>query len=138
MEKILITVLLSLLPLTNISHPHEGDPFTTYIKEKLIDFGFLDITTGINDKNTQEAIKTFQKKVGLVVDGMVGNETFPKLLLGESAYLPTPNTTLPPTPTTTLSILDTEAPVWDVDSTPYPSEIGTRFKLNIPFQTFCA
>lgn len=135
MEKILITVLLSLLPLTNISHPHEGDPFTTYIQEKLIDFGFLDITTGINDKNTQEAIKTFQKKVGLVVDGMVGNETFPKLLLGESAYLPTPNTTLPPTPTTTLSILDTEAPVWDVDSTPYPSEIGTRFKLNIPSVT---
>ena len=135
MGKIFITLLISLLPLNNISHPYEVDPYTTYIQEKLIDLGLLDIATGINDKNTQEAIKTFQKKVGLVVDGMVGNETFPKLLLGESAYLPTPNTTLPPTPTTTLSILDTEAPVWDVDSPTYPSEIGTRFKLNIPLVT---
>ena len=135
MGKIFITLLISILPLNNISHPYEVDPYTTYIQEKLIDLGLLDIATGINDKNTQEAIKTFQKKVGLVVDGMVGYETFPKLLLGESAYLPTPNTTLPPTPTTTLSILDTEAPVWDVDSTPYPSEIGTRFKLNIPSVT---
>ena len=135
MGKIFITLLISILPLNNISHPYEVDPYTTYIQGKLIDLGLLDIATGINDKNTQEAIKTFQKKVGLVVDGMVGNETFPKLLLGESAYLPTPNTTLPPTPTTTLSILDTEAPVWDVDSTPYPSEIGTRFKLNIPSVT---
>lgn len=135
MGKIFITLLISILPLDNISHPHEVDPYTTYIQEKLIDLGLLDIATGINDKSTQEAIKTFQKKAGLVVDAMVGNETFPKLLLGESAYLPTPNTTLPPTPTTTLSILDTEAPVWDVDSTPYPSEIGTRFKINIPSVT---
>ena len=135
MGKIFITLLISILPLNNISHPHEVDPYTTYIQEKLIDLGLLDIATGINDKSTQEAIKTFQKKAGLVVDAMVGNETFPKLLLGESAYLPTPNTTLPPTPTTTLSILDTEAPVWDVDFTPYPSEIGTRFKINIPSVT---
>ncbi len=135
MGKIFITLLISILPLNNISHPHEVDPYTTYIQEKLIDLGLLDIATGINDKSTQEAIKTFQKKAGLVVDAMAGNETFPKLLLGESAYLPTPNTTLPPTPTTTLSILDTEAPVWDVDFTPYPSEIGTRFKINIPSVT---
>ena len=135
MGKIFITLLISILPLNNISHPYEVDPFTTYIQEKLIDLGLLDRATGINDKNTQEAIKTFQKKAGLVVDAMVGDETFPKLLLGESAYLSTPNTTLPPTPTTTISILDTEAPVWDVDSTPYPSEIGTRFKLNIPSVT---
>ncbi|MDC0051938.1 SBBP repeat-containing protein, partial [Acidimicrobiaceae bacterium] len=135
MGKIFITLLISILPLNNISHPYEVDPYTTYIQEKLIDLGLLDIATGINDKNTQEAIKTFQKKVGLVVDGMVGYETFPKLLLGESAYLPTPNTTLPPVPTTTLSILDTVSPVWDVDSSPYASEIGTLFNLNIPSVT---
>lgn len=135
MGKIFITLLISILPLNNISHPYEVDPYTTYIQEKLIDLGLLDIATGINDKNTQEAIKTFQKKVGLVVDGMVGYETFPKLLLGESSYLPTPNTTLPPTPTTTLSILDTVSPVWDVDSSPYASEIGTLFNLNIPSVT---
>ena len=135
MEKILITALISILPLTNISHPHEEDPYTTYIQEKLIDLGYLDITTGINDKNTQEAIKTFQEKAGLVVDGMVGDETFSKLLLGESTYLSSLNTTLQPTSSTSPLSLDTVSPVWDVDSSPYASEIGTLFNLNIPLVT---
>ena len=135
MEKILITALISILPLANISHPHEEDPYTTYIQEKLIDLGYLDITTGINDKNTQEAIKTFQEKAGLVVDGMVGDETFSKLLLGESSYLSSLNTTLQPTSSTSTLSLDTVSPVWDVDSSPYASEIGTLFNLNIPSVT---
>ena len=135
MGKILITALISILPLTNISHPHEEDPYTTYIQEKLIDLGYLDITTGINDKNTQEAIKTFQEKAGLVVDGMVGDETFSKLLLGESSYLSSLNTTLQPTSSTSPLSLDTVSPVWDVDSSPYASEIGTLFNLNIPSVT---
>ena len=135
MEKILITALISILPFNNISHPHEEDPYTTYIQEKLIDLGYLDITTGINDKNTQEAIKTFQEKAGLVVDGMVGDETFSKLLLGESSYLSSLNTTLQPTSSTSPLSLDTVSPVWDVDSSPYASEIGTLFNLNIPSVT---
>ena len=135
MEKILITALISILPLANISHPQEEDPYTTYIQEKLIDLGYLDITTGINDKNTQEAIKTFQEKAGLVVDGMVGDETFSKLLLGESSYLSSLNTTLQPTSSTSPLSLDTVSPVWDVDSSPYASEIGTLFNLNIPSVT---
>ena len=134
MEKIIITALISILPLANISHPHEEDPYTTYIQEKLIDLGYLDITTGINDKNTQEAIKTFQEKAGLVVDGMVGDDTFSKLLLEESSYLSSINRTLQPTPTTTLG-LDTENPIWDEDSPPYASEIGSLFNLNIPSVT---
>ena len=135
MEKIIITAFISILPLANISHPHEEDPYTTYIQEKLIDLGYLDITTGINDKNTQEAIKTFQEKAGLVVDGMVGDETFSKLLLGESSYLSSLNTTLQPTSSTSPLSLDTVSPVWDVDSPPYASEIGTLFNLNIPSVT---
>ena len=135
MEKFIITALISILPLANISHPHEEDPYTTYIQEKLIDLGYLDITTGINDKNTQEAIKTFQEKAGLVVDGMVGDETFSKLLLGESSYLSSLNTTLQPTSSTSPLSLDTVSPVWDVDSIPYASEIGTLFNLNIPSVT---
>ena len=103
MDKILITALLLLLPLNNISHPHEEDPYTTYIQEKLIDLGFLDTATGINDKNTQEAIKIFQEKAGLVVDGMVGNLTFPKLLLGEKAY------------SSSLMNKDNNPPVWSSD-----------------------
>ena len=135
MEKLIITALISILPLANISHPHEEDPYTTYIQEILIDLGYLDITTGINDKNTQEAIKTFQEKAGLVVDGMVGNETFSKLLLEESSYLSSLNTTLQPTSSTSPLSLDTLSPVWDVDSSPYASEIGTLFNLNIPSVT---
>ena len=117
-----------------MSHPHEEDPFTAYIQEKLIDLGLLDIATGINDKNTQEAIKTFQEKAGLVVDGMVGDNTFSKLLLGENSYLSSLNTTTSPTVITT-SGLDTEAPIWDEDSPPYASEIGSLFNLNIPSVT---
>ena len=126
--------LLITIPFSNISHPHEEDPYTTYIQEKLIDLGFLDIATGINDKTTQEAIKTFQEKSGLVVDGMVGDDTFSKLLLGESAFLSSPNTSLPSsvTTTTTTTGSDTEAPIWDEDSPPYASEIGSLFNLNIP------
>ena len=98
-----MTAFLLILPLTNISHPHEEDPYTTYIQEKLIDLGFLDTATGINDKNTQEAIKIFQEKAGLVVDGMVGNLTFPKLLLGEKAY------------SSSLMNKDNNPPVWSSD-----------------------
>ena len=137
MQSFIASFLLITIPFSIISHPHEEDPYTTYIQEKLIDLGFLDITTGINDKNTQEAIKTFQEKAGLVIDGMVGDETFSKLLLGENAYLSSPNTTPSSTvtTTTTTSGLDTEAPIWDKDSPPYASEIGSLFNLNIPSVT---
>ncbi len=136
MEKILITALLSLFPLVNISHPHEGDPFTTYVQEILVDLGLLETTTGIYDKTSQDALKAFQEKAGLVVDGKVGKNTLSKLRLGENAFLVSPNTTLQQTTTTTVqSGLDTEPPVWDVDSPPYPSNIGSLFNLNIPSVT---
>ena len=137
MQSFIASFLLITIPFSNISHPHEEDPYTTYIQEKLIDLGFLDTANGLNDKTTQEAIKTFQEKAGLVVDGMVGDDTFSKLLLGENAYLSSPNTTLPSSviTSTTTSGLDTEAPIWDEDSPPYASEIGSLFNLNIPSVT---
>ena len=75
MGKILITVLISILPLNNISHPHEEDPFTTYIQEKLIELGYLDVANGMNDIKTQSAIKLFQSNSDIFVDGMVGDES---------------------------------------------------------------
>ena len=135
MQFLITSFLLITIPFSNISHPHEEDPYTTYIQEKLIDLGFLDIATGVNDKTTQEAIKTFQEKSGLVVDGMVGDDTFSKLLLGENAYLSSPNMTTPSTVNTTSTGLDTEVPIWDEDSPPYASEIGSLFNLNIPSVT---
>jgi len=114
------------------------DPFTVYIQEKLIALGLLEgEPTGINNQATQQAIKTFQEKAGLVVDGLVGDNTFPKLLLGESAYLQTsPTTTVPVTTTTTVPTgPDTKAPVWDEEQPPYASEIGSLFNLNMPSVT---
>jgi len=114
------------------------DPFTIYIQGKLIALGLLEgEPTGRNDQATQQAIKAFQEKAGLDVDGMVGVNTFPKLLLGESAYLQTsPATTVPVTTTTTVPTgPDIEPPVWDEEQPPYASEIGTLFNLNMPSVT---
>ena len=136
MGKIIISALLSILPLVNISHPHEGDPFTTFVQEILVDLGILEATSGIYDQESQNAVKIFQEKAGLVVGGIVGKNTLSKLRLRESAYLVSPNTTLQQiTTTTNPSGLDTEPPVWDVDSPPYPSNIGTLFNLNMPAVT---
>ena len=79
------------------------DPFTVMIQEKLINLGLLNtLATGVNDKKTQEAIMSFQEKAGLKkIDGMVGPETFSKLLLGKAAY----TTTASPTS-------DSKAPIW--------------------------
>jgi peptidoglycan hydrolase-like protein with peptidoglycan-binding domain len=114
------------------------DPFTVYIQEKLIALGLLEgEPTGINDQATQQAIKTFQEKAGLVVDGLVGDNTFSKLLFGESAYLQTsPTTTVPLTPSTTVPTgPDIEPPVWDKTQPPFGSEIGSLFNLNMPSVT---
>ena len=132
MGKILITALISILPFNDISHPHEEDPFTTYIQEKLIELGYLDVVTGVNDKTTQAAIKLFQTRSGLVVDGMVGDETFSKLMLGREAF----NTSSSNISTSSeATVVDDKPPVWDIESPPYASEIGTLFNLNLPSVT---
>ena len=79
------------------------DPFTVMVQEKLINLGLLNTSaTGVNDKKTQEAIMSFQEKAGLKkIDGMVGPETFSKLLLGKAAYTTTASTTS-----------DSKAPMW--------------------------
>ena len=132
MGKILITALISILPFNDISHPHEEDPFTTYIQEKLIELGYLDLVTGVNDKTTQAAIKLFQSRSGLVVDGMVGDETFSKLMLSREAF----NTSSSNISTSSkATVVDDKPPVWDTESPPYASEIGTLFNLNLPSVT---
>ena len=130
MEKILITALFSIIPFTSISHPHEPDPFTTYIQEKLIELGYLDVSTGVNDKTTQSAIKLFQSRSGLVVDGMVGDETFTQLMLSEKSSKI--DEVIISNTQDIASSQDIESPKWDTESPPYASEIGTLFNLNLP------
>ena len=134
MGKIIISTLISILPFTQLSHPHEEDPFTTYIQEKLIELGYLEVANGVNDKTSQSAIKLFQEKFGLIVDGMVGEQTFTKLLLAEAAYQ-TPETTSKQIEETNSPTIDTLAPVWDEEQPPYASEIGSLFNLNMPAVT---
>ena len=132
MGKILITALISILPFNNISHPHEGDPYTTYIQEKLIELGYLDVVTGVNDKTTQAAIKLFQTRSGLLVDGMVGDETFSKLMLSREAFIASSSNV---STSSEATVVDDQPPVWDIESPPYASEIGTLFNLNLPSVT---
>ena len=122
--------MFSIIPFTSIAHPHEPDPFTTYIQEKLIELGYLDVSTGVNDKTTQSAIKLFQSRSGLVVDGMVGDETFTQLMLSEKSSK-NDEVIISNTQDITSS-QDIESPKWDTESPPYASEIGTLFNLNLP------
>lgn len=56
------------------------------IQQKLIALGLLKITnpTGVFGEKTKAAVEEFQKKNGLTVDGIVGKNTYPKLMGGAS------------------------------------------------------
>ena len=107
MKKLAVTLSLFLVlqATTVLANEIDRDPFTTFVQEILIDLGLLDTpATGVNDKATQKAIMSFQEKAGLEkIDGIVGGETFPKLLQGETAY------------TTTTTFVDTHPPQWAED-----------------------
>ena len=102
---VFLSIVLLLQTTTVLANEIDRDPFTTFVQEILIDLDLLDTpATGVNDKATQKAIMSFQEKAGLEkIDGIVGDETFPKLLQGETAY------------TTTTTFIDTHPPKWAED-----------------------
>ena len=107
--------LLSLKEQVVVASEAIKDSFTVMVQEKLIDLGLLSTpATGVNDKVTQEAIMSFQEKAGLEIDGMVGSETLPKLLLGEAAYT-----------TTATSTSNASGPVWGDDQLQFMRVNGT-------------
>ena len=53
------------------------------MQEILFELGCLDKVTGVNDYHSIEAIKAFQKKAEIKVDGLIGKETFEKIMLRE-------------------------------------------------------
>ena len=107
MKKLAVTLSLFLVlqATTVLANEIDKDSFTVFVQEILIDLELLDTpATGVNDKATQKAIMSFQEKAGLEkIDGIVGGETFPKLLQGETAY------------TTTTTFIDTHPPEWAED-----------------------
>jgi hypothetical protein len=110
-----VSSLLSLKEQVVVASETIKDSFTVMVQEKLMDLGLLSgPATGVNDKSTQQAIKSFQEKAGLEVDGMVGPKTLPKLLLGEAAY------------TTTASLsTNSNSPVWRDDQLKFMRVNGT-------------
>ena len=58
------------------------------VQKKLSDLGLYDgEIDGLNGSKTNKAIKTFQSKAGLVVDGILGPKTLNALNEGENAYV---------------------------------------------------
>ena len=110
-----VSSLLSLKEQVVVASETIKDSFTVMVQEKLMDLGLLSgPATGVNDKSTEQAIKSFQEKAGLEVDGMVGPKTLPKLLLGEAEY------------TTTASLTaHSDGPVWRDDQLQFMRVNGT-------------
>ena len=105
-----VSSLLSLKEQVVVASEAIKDSFTVMVQEKLMDLGLLSgPVTGVNDKSTQQAIKSFQEKAGLEVDGMVGPKTLPKLLLGETAYIESS------ADLQTADFSDIEGPKWSQD-----------------------
>ena len=76
-------ITISSLHYSTLAHEPEegGDYFTLHMQEILFELGCLDKVTGVNDYHSVEAIKTFQKKAEIKVDGLIGKETFEKIML---------------------------------------------------------
>ena len=78
-------ITVSSLHYSSLAHEPEegGDYFTLHMQEILFELGCLDKVTGVNDYHSIEAIKAFQKKAEIKVDGLIGKETFEKIMLRE-------------------------------------------------------
>ena len=78
-------ITISSLHYSTLAHEPEegGDYFTLHMQEILFELGCLDKVTGVNDYHSIEAIKVFQKKAEIKVDGLIGKETFEKIMLRE-------------------------------------------------------
>ena len=82
-----LSIFITFISLHYSSLAHEpeegGDYFTLHMQEILFELGCLDKVTGVNDYHSIEAIKAFQKKAEINVDGLIGKETFEKIMLRE-------------------------------------------------------
>ena len=79
-------ITISSLHYSTLAHEPEegGDYFTLHMQEILFELGCLDKVTGVNDYHSIEAIKAFQKKAEIKVDGLIGKVTFEKIMLREA------------------------------------------------------
>lgn len=84
---------------TTLQHGSQGDEVKT-LQEYLNKNGANLTVDGVFGDNTLAAVKDYQQKNGLGVDGIVGNKTWGALLGNNaSSYIPTAAPTIAPTPT---------------------------------------
>ena len=80
-----LVIFYSFFNYTSLAHEPDngGDYFTLHMQEILVELGCLDKATGVNDDQSVDAIKDFQKEAEIKVDGLIGKETHEKIMLKE-------------------------------------------------------
>ena len=80
-----LVIVYSFFNYTSLAHEPDngGDYFTLHMQEILVELGCLDKATGVNDDQSVDAIKDFQKEAEIKVDGLIGKETHEKIMLKE-------------------------------------------------------
>ena len=80
-----LVIFYSFFNYTSLAHEPDngGDYFTLHMQEILVELGCLDKATGVNDDQSVDAIKDFQKEAEIKVDGLIGKETQEKIMLKE-------------------------------------------------------
>ena len=63
------------------ARPGDRGTLVRQIQECLVEEGFLDKVTGVYDDATEAAVRAFQKKYRLTVDGIAGQSTM-EILFG--------------------------------------------------------
>ena len=107
-----------------VSYGSKGSSVTE-LQKLLNNNGYSLDVDGVFGSKTQAAVKDYQKKNGLSVDGIVGNNTWGALT---KVTAPTPTTTTTPAPSTTTTATTTPAPstsATNTTTTPAPSTTTT-------------
>jgi L,D-transpeptidase ErfK/SrfK len=138
--------------------PPMSGPDVEYVQQRLSDLGFSDgEIDGVYDLETEGAVRAFQEEFGILVDGIVGPDTYNAIGLGQedeievpteghSIYIDTTNFTL--TLNQNGSVINTYPVAVGAPSTPTPlgdwriiqktlnpgGAFGTRWmKINVPW-----
>lgn len=141
-----------------VTDPPMSGPDVEYVQQRLSDLGFYDgEIDGIYDLETEGAVRAFQENFGILVDGIVGPDTYNAIGLGPedeievptggySIYIDTTNFTL--TLNQNGSVINTYPVAVGAPSTPTPlgdwriiqktlnpgGPFGTRWmKINVPW-----
>ena len=107
-------------------------------QEALIELGYLKTSaTGVFGEQTEQAVRAFQKRNGLTVDGKIGTKTRYLLYSPDAKEAPKPTPTPTKAPVKTPTPTPTKAPVKTPTPTPTkaPTKTTTPAKTTAPVKT---